>query len=312
VTHDDVDRNDKLHAYINKKQIEAGKEPTMFTTLITDEALALTIDCTRKELAKVAWALKKRYPADYKDYLKRLDEAAAWLTEHKHTNHTIWEFQCKVAQELRDHPVAKELKQTEVDRNQILLMFAENHKVAIFGGKTCIRREKENAWILPEQLRQFYSHLSVTTDDGKPQNIVSAFMDWDQAPRYSDVIFDSANPGHTDDYYNLWQGWTVEPEDGDDDACWWEVLEAACGYNLDYVEYVTKWFADIFQRPSRKPGTAIGISGKQGIGKSALVETVGMLLANINQHGNNRVITGAYGDFTLDELLADYNEHVAN
>jgi Family of unknown function (DUF5906) len=315
VTEADVTKQRKLHAYLEAK----GSDTSNITKLVTDEVLAETIEDGQKELAKVSFAMKKRFPADYKAYLKRYNELHSWLVEQTHTNTVILDTLAALNKEVRAHPATEQFKQSEEDRDVLLTQFAKTHSIALFGSKVCLRREDAREWILPEQLKQFWAHKSVPSMDGKPENIVSAFMTWDKAPRFGSVVFNPSHDGHIKseqidgDAYNLWQGWTVTPEEGEDDLLWWEILEAACGYNQDYVEYVTKWFADIFQNPARKPGTAIGITGRQGIGKSALVETIGMLMSTINRGSDSsKTITGAYGDFTVDDLLADYNEHTAN
>lgn len=45
-------------------------------------------------------------------------------------------------------------------------------------------------------------------------------------------------------------------------------------------EWIADYFADIFQNPGRKPGTALALLGGQGVGKSLLIHCVAKLLGN--------------------------------
>jgi len=48
--------------------------------------------------------------------------------------------------------------------------------------------------------------------------------------------------------------------------------------NVKAVDWIIDYFADIFQNPARKPGTAIVFMGNQGVGKSAVYEVLKVLL----------------------------------
>lgn len=307
-------------AYLNRRErinailVAAGDKPIPPPPTKAEAAkkVAEMIDDGKALFKRIEFAMRKRYAADYKDYRKRFDDILEHLANGKMTNVAVVELLMALNKEIREHPVYKDVSADESVRDSMLQMFGANHCICIFGGRTCIRREDANEWILPDQARAYWQHVDLAGTDGRRQSLVSAFMDWPEARRYDEVIFDPSRKGHYDCKFNLWQGWMVEPEEGNHDAMWWDVLAAACGYNSDYIDYVSKWFADIIQNPTRKPGTAIGITGRQGIGKSALVETVGMLMSTINRADNTAAIRGAYGDFDLDELLAEYNEHIAN
>lgn len=81
---------------------------------------------------------------------------------------------------------------------------------------------------------------------------------------------------------------------------WFELLQALCGYNDEYVDFVTRWFADIIQNPARNPGIAIGISGPQGIGKNSLVSPIGQLLGQ-----------GFSDQITMEHVIGQFNGPIA-
>ncbi len=74
---------------------------------------------------------------------------------------------------------------------------------------------------------------------------------------------------------NMWQGFHVqpfsEPVSENDIAPFIQYLREVISSNLeDQYAWVLAWVADIFQKPNRKPGTALSLVGKQGAGKSIL------------------------------------------
>lgn len=194
-------------------------------------------------------------------------------------------------------------------------------------GKAVLYDVDNDEWTFYDDCRTHYGHMRVGTinDAGKPtvRNIFDVFREWRDAPRYDQVVFNPRKDGHYDASFNLWQGIQVQPEDGDDDLLLWELLEKICDGNDQYFDYVQKWLAHMVQKPWELPGTAIGISGKQGLGKNAFVETVGMLLSTpqmidlMNRRSGatlGKVLsTGAFGYFTsYDEVFGNFNALAGN
>ena len=62
-------------------------------------------------------------------------------------------------------------------------------------------------------------------------------------------------PGGTHEgLYNLWRGFAVDPEPGDCSLFLQHIRDVICSGDEELSEWVTDWFAQIFQKPKRKPG----------------------------------------------------------
>lgn len=73
-------------------------------------------------------------------------------------------------------------------------------------------------------------------------------------------------------YWNMWEGWAIEPKKG----CWkkarkhiWEIL---CNKDKKKFKYVMRWFAWAVQNPGDRAQTAIIFKGKKGSGKGTILQ----------------------------------------
>lgn len=109
------------------------------------------------------------------------------------------------------------------------------------------------------------------------------------------------------DTLNLWIKWGCEPKKGDCSA-WLELLrDVICGGNLEQDRWMRCWFAHILRDTMTKPGTVPVLIGKEGAGKSMLVNYFGKVLGkhyiavtndrhihgNFNKHLGSRVLIHA-------------------
>lgn len=74
------------------------------------------------------------------------------------------------------------------------------------------------------------------------------------------------------------RGFTADRHDGLV-KLWLEHLEGMVD-ELPARDWIVDYFADIFQNPANKPGTALALLGGQGVGKSVLVQCVSTLLGS--------------------------------
>lgn len=111
------------------------------------------------------------------------------------------------------------------------------------------------------------------------------------------------------EWYNLWRGFGVEPlnegEQGDSHPAVAAFLEHArenvCHGDPLLYRWLIGYFAHLVQKPSEKPHTALVFKGKKGVGKSALIERLGELIAgNYVSVANRRF------------LLSNFNSHLEN
>jgi Family of unknown function (DUF5906) len=110
-------------------------------------------------------------------------------------------------------------------------------------------------------------------------------------------------------YYNLWSGFGIEPKKGDCSKFLKHVHENVCQGDDGLYRWVIAWFADIFQHPDAKCGTALALRGRMGVGKSKIGEVIGSLLgAHFQQAAEPRYITGRFNSHMVSLLLLHADE----
>lgn len=177
----------------------------------------------------------------------------------------------------------------------------------VTGGRPAILYEKKNYmdgsteveyWSV-DAFKQYFSNQLVPS--GRTQ--VRLGEHWISHPdrrTYKGLIFE---PGRDrDEHYNLWQGYSFEPDSGGD----WSILREhllmnACQEDEELYRWVFGWFAHIIQKPGEKAGTSLSLRGAQGTGKTIIGKIFGRL---IKRH------------YTLIDqeryLFGNFNSHMAS
>lgn len=131
------------------------------------------------------------------------------------------------------------------------------------------------------------SHLTMQVN-GKSQPITKMWLNDERARRYQGIVYE---PERTVDsrYYNMWKGFPVDALQKDETATpteqrsfdlWCQhLLENVCGGDVELYNWITCWFADMIQRPWRKPLTSLVFQGEKGVGKNIIVEALCALMA---------------------------------
>ena len=85
--------------------------------------------------------------------------------------------------------------------------------------------------------------------------------------------------GGTPGYYNLWQGFAVEPDDTASCEMYLAHLkDNVCKGNEEHYAYLLNWMADAVQNPGWKPGVSIVLqSSEKGTGKNTAISYFGNL-----------------------------------
>jgi hypothetical protein len=125
--------------------------------------------------------------------------------------------------------------------------------------------------------------------------------------QYEGLVFapDRDVPG----YYNLWQGFAVEPRAGDCSKFKAHLLDNVCSGNQTYYDWLFAFFADIFQNPAAKKGSAVALKGKEGVGKSKVGEVFGSLLGpHYLVVSEPRYVTGRFNSHMAQLLLLHTDE----
>ena len=110
--------------------------------------------------------------------------------------------------------------------------------------------------------------------------------------------------------YNLWQGWGVEPTQGDWSVINDHVLDVlACGDKAK-SDYILDWCAHMVQRPWEKPGVALVFRGGKGTGKTLLTLLVATAIGRRNTliTASGKKLFGTFNWQLADKLLIGAEE----
>jgi hypothetical protein len=100
-------------------------------------------------------------------------------------------------------------------------------------------------------------------------------------------------------YYNLWQGWGVEPsEEGSCELFKTHLREVHCAGDEELHNHLWNYCAHMFQRPMEKPTPCNAAIGEAGIGKSLFGDIMGKLAG------------ACYVPVTSDLLKGNFNGHM--
>lgn len=115
---------------------------------------------------------------------------------------------------------------------------------------------------------------------------------------------------------NMWGGFEIEPHpspvsDEEMTPLRNYIDEVICSGRADLTHWVTSWIADIFQKPARKPGTALVLVGLPGAGKTFLGENI--LIPIIGEHAAVAVndlerVTQKHNTGTTNMMFIQCNE----
>lgn len=164
----------------------------------------------------------------------------------------------------------------------------EQEQLEDFGKKYALTKRSGNVFILaepddPDEMPEFFNAMNIglwererhvfrKDDKGKLKRypLVKAWLEWEGKRKFKTFGFD---PGNTDPkFYNLFQGWPIEPKAGDCSLIKAHILNAICQGDPDHYEWLMTWLAHIFQHPKEKPKVTLVITGKKGTGKSVIFD----------------------------------------
>lgn len=197
----------------------------------------------------------------------------------------------------------------------------QRHALVLIGSKAVVMDHNPDAPIEEkltfrtiEAFNAWYANrwTEVLGADGKIK-VITWSMRWmrDRDRRqYSGVCFYPNPDGAVapTGYYNLWQGFSVEPKQGGSYACFKDhLINNVCGGDLKLFQWVFGFFAHMVQRPRERIGVALVMRGKMGTGKTLPVEVFGSLIAahfflvddpryivgNFNAHMASCILLGA-------------------
>jgi hypothetical protein len=159
--------------------------------------------------------------------------------------------------------------------------------------------------------RARYRNRRINVHDGNRVRMKPLADHWLAHPgrrQYDGFVFDPG-AGSPDNLFNLWQGFAVEPAEGDCELFLEHVRENICGGDETLFCWVLAWMADAVQNPTSLPGTAIVLRGRQGTGKSFFGAEFGRLFGPHFKHlASSHMLTGNFNAHLKDALVVFADE----
>lgn len=178
---------------------------------------------------------------------------------------------------------------------------------------------KSIRYLTVQSFHQLLAPKKVQLDSGIKQQSV-LWMHSPERRQYAGVCF---SPGKEPPprYYNIWQGFSVEPFKEHEKPSPLALkafamfkdhaLKNVCGGDSNLMNWLMGYFAHLVQKPWEKPLTALVFRGNKGVGKNALINCVGKMLgSSFTVTSDKRYLTGNFNShlenlllFTLDEAF---------
>jgi len=207
-----------------------------------------------------------------------------------------------------------EPRQSSDNSNAIVEELNAKHAHVMISGKARIiniTTDPQNGWqthdfSTPADFRSRYANRKVKIGN----RIRTAAEVWLESPKrqsYGGITF---LPGKdAGDHFNLFQGFAVEPAEGDCSLYLEHIRDNICSADDELYEYVIHWMADAIQNPSTRPGVALAIRGQQGVGKGVFVNIFARLFGpHFIQVTQSSHLVGNFNGHQKDKLLVFADE----
>ena len=207
-----------------------------------------------------------------------------------------------------------EPRQSSDSSNAVIDELNKKHAHVMISGKARIintTTDPQNGWQMhdfstPADFRSRHANRKVKVGS----RIRTAAEVWLESPKrrsYNGITF---LPGKdAGDYFNLFQGFAVEPAEGDCRLYFEHIRNNICSADDELYDYIIHWMADAIQNPSSRPGVALAIRGQQGVGKGVFVNMFARLFGpHFIQVTQSSHLVGNFNGHQKDKLLVFADE----
>ena len=201
------------------------------------------------------------------------------------------------------------------DRDQIVNGVNRRHAFVLAGNKAAVMKFEPDGktfrLITIEAYKAWYLNRAITVpgDNGKPKRITHAELWLTDRDRREYEGIEFAPAGGRKGYYNLWQGFAVEPRPGNCGKFLAHIRDNITQGNTFLYNWVIGFFAQIAQQPDVKLGTALALRGEPGVGKTKVGEVFGCLLKpHYKLVADPRFVTGQFNSHMASLLLLHADE----
>jgi Family of unknown function (DUF5906)/Primase C terminal 2 (PriCT-2) len=168
-----------------------------------------------------------------------------------------------------------------------------------------IYKIEPNAGITAQKREGFTTLFACRQAQDDHGTLVSAGTAWKRSPERREFDAIGYWPDNRDQpakCYNLWQGWGVEPKEGDWQIIYDHILDVVANGNKAKADFILDFCAHMIQRSWEKPGVALVLRGRKGTGKTLLTRILARIV------GTRNTLITASGK----KLFQQFNWHVAD
>ncbi|WP_394698436.1 DUF5906 domain-containing protein [uncultured Desulfobacter sp.] len=151
---------------------------------------------------------------------------------------------------------------------------------------------------------------ALTNSGVKLMSLGDAWRNHPNRRDYEGVVFDPSEKA-SKEYYNYWQGFAVEPKQGDWSMMQSHILNVISSGDAELARWITAWMARIVQDPGgKRPGTSIVLRGGQGTGKGTFVHAFGAIFGEEHyiQVADLGAVVGQFNGHFKDKVLVYVDE----
>jgi hypothetical protein len=200
----------------------------------------------------------------------------------------------------------KEASDADDEKHSMLCALNKVHAHVIIGDNHRImkRRRKGFApvfWRQDTFTSKYANKMYAEYDDsGKPKfhPITLAWLRWSDRKDYDEIVFEPDESKVSAEQCNLWNGFPVEGKQGNWSLLEHHIRDTICQGNEAHYLWFKTWMANIFQCPGEKPGSAVGVRGKKGSGKSIVFDFLRLALGFLSLKVSRR-----------DSIVGGFNAH---
>ena len=242
-----------------------------------------------------------------------------WNTGNKPPKPELANPDSKELQDIINYVFADKLFGSEAGNPEsVIENMNEKHAVIMLGGKCCILnktfdpvfRRPDITFSSKTDLFNFYANKKIRTAASQnPVSIAKIWWDARNRQQYDGIVFEPGGKA-PDGFYNLWRGFSVEPEMGDWSLMQQLIKESIASGVTSRYKYILAWMARIVQDPGgQRPGVAIVMRGRQGIGKGEFAKHYGGLICtHFLQVAQGSQVTGRFNSHLKDCVLLFVDE----
>jgi hypothetical protein len=205
----------------------------------------------------------------------------------------------------------------EGERNEIVQYFNKKHSVVDLGGKMFVMREGYS-YELESNQRTFYEFMNFKRKyqsmpavqvGKKMMSQCDVWLNAENRREYDSIDY---VPGMETEHlkiFNIWSGFSVEPKEGDCSKYLEHIKNIISSNDNIIYEYILDWMADSVQNLRERPGVAIIMKGKQGVGKGVFASNFGSLFSEHFLHiGRANALVGNFNSEIMGKSMVFADE----